>query len=154
PTRRLEDFLEVDVANRALAKSIRLNQRPESIIESDERAYIGRAVRIASGQTTPRRYASLRDLANQEIQLAGADSFSPDRVMSASEVRAIPGRADFERSQQLIRQAQTSRSFEGQAGFIITGATIRSAVASSKVQVKIDNAGARSSEPAIVSVGI
>src|SRR5262249_61458530 len=78
----------------------------------------------------------------------------PDRVMSASEVRAIPGRADFERSQQLIRQAQTSRSFEGQAGFIITGATIRSAVASSKVQVKIDNAGARSSEPAIVSVGI
>jgi hypothetical protein len=53
PTRQLEDFLDNDVTRRAREKSINLNQRPQAIIESDQTAYIGRAIRIASGQPTP-----------------------------------------------------------------------------------------------------
>jgi hypothetical protein len=151
PTRKLEPFLESDVERRAQEKSIRLNQRPDSIIESDETAYIGRAVKIIGSQPTPQRQVSIRDLVNSELQSAGSGLFSPVRIMSSVEVQKIAAETGFDKARDLVRQTQTTRSFETQAGFIIFGASVGAVASSRNLEVEILRPDG-TSEPGLVRV--
>jgi Caspase domain len=151
PTRKLESFLESDVERRAQEKSIRLNQRPDSIIESDGTAYIGRAVKIISSQPTPQRQVSIRDLVNSELQSAGSGLFSPVRIMSSAEVQKITAETGFDKARDLVRQTQTTRSFETQAGFIVFGAPVGAVASSRNLEVEIFRPDSIS-EPGLVRV--
>lgn len=120
PNRLLQPYLEAEVARRARAKSLRLFQRPESYVLSDEKVYIGRVIERPKTTSLPLQLPGLNDLAFLALSEFGVNTmFRPlatgkqpadtsDRAKASDDVvvrTAAAHAEDFARAQATIRAA-------------------------------------------------
>lgn len=135
PNRCLKAFLKREVSLAAQARSIRLNQDPQSIIESDESFYLGRVRRPKRGDVKrppplpAERVASVADIARMEVNLTiGGDPFfegSPPTV-----IRAPAQQFAYEDNVSLLRTSdRMARGRLRHIGVSVTGARVESASA-------------------------
>ena len=94
PNRRLKRYLATEVPKLAQAKSIRLVQKPDSEVNSDEPTFIGHVVgdqRLELGGATP----TVADVAQSELQPYGA--VVPGHSFSTAALSAVANRTGFDR---------------------------------------------------------
>jgi len=127
-----------EVSRRAQAQSIRLTQRPESRVESDDSIYIGRAAALPPlpagpgappPPPPPRRPATITDVANAALDSAGLTTAAPNFWLSDDEVAALDDTSGFS-TQRVARlgvtapRADVPRHFETKTGFVVFGAEV------------------------------
>jgi hypothetical protein len=148
PNRSLKPYLEVEVAKRAQAKSIRLKQRPDAIVESDYNTYIGR-VRTVSYRIPESAPATLGDVATTELRRVGADISKSTTVMSASDLTSISNRTGFDRIKELIaRTQQEPPNLKSPTGLAVTGSPLVRVFSNPRVQTTILHEGNGGNQPA------
>jgi flagellar motor protein MotB len=111
PNRKLKDYLDRDVPKRAHAKSITLEQHPESLIVCRDTIYIGRvsaAAAAAAPPPPPQAIVTIQDVANDAIAGAhgGVGPVTPERG-SATQIANVALKSGFLDAQQRILAAQT-----------------------------------------------
>jgi hypothetical protein len=106
PNRMLKTYLWQEVPRRVQAKSLRLNQKPETIIESDEQTYIGRALTQAAAASSPPTDASnlitFRHVAEMALTKAGLDVLSKPAELSSDLISSSSQNADFQKTREQI----------------------------------------------------
>ena len=154
PNRMLKSYLEKEVPKRAQARALRLNQKPDAIIESDDNTYIGRvAGRVDVNLPTPtpsapnsRAEPTFRHVADLALSDAGLTVFSQGSELSPEWIRRSPENSDFRRTQAKVLNAQAPGSSTG-TGINIVGVGLEFAVSNPRMKVKrlpsTDLAGSR-----------
>ena len=133
PNRNLKAFLAREVNRVAQARSIKLRQLPQSIVESGESVYLGRvAARRGGGTRGPEQprcepVASLSDVARFELgqamtRGAGGESFGTPAI---AERGASSG---FDASVDLLARTDAPTHFETETGVSVSGAQVASAL--------------------------
>jgi hypothetical protein len=108
PNRMLKAYLATEVPRRAQARSIRLNQKPESIVESDEQVYIGRAhapIVVEREPSPPTDVSSLitfGQVADVWLRNVGLDLLSRPLVIPADAIFSSSQNADFQKTRKQI----------------------------------------------------
>jgi hypothetical protein len=134
PNRCLKGFLKREVSEAAQARSIRLNQEPQSIIESDESFYLGRLRRPKRGpkrpvSPLPDRVASVADIARIELnRTIGAgpvfEELPPAVIRDPAQQFAYDGSVGLLRTSDRIARGRLPH-----IGVSVTGARVESASA-------------------------
>jgi hypothetical protein len=131
PNRNLKVYLEGEVTKRAEAKAIRLHQKPDASITSDDTAYIGRAADLQVGSASPPPSGiTLRDVLGQQLKIAGAGEVVSARVGTPiNPVEAANATTAFANVQKNILEAtvtaQKAISFSPSlGGLVVSGAQV------------------------------
>lgn len=131
-TRMLKAYLAQEVPKRAQAKSLRLNQRPESIIESDSDAFIAKAAAIAvpapPDVPEPAPVATIGHLVDSEFKLAGLTQLSLRLALPTAVVAAAVGGPSFRSAQNIVRDVQIPDNLMVASGVAVVGADLKSFV--------------------------
>lgn len=152
PNRRLKLYLEREVPKRAQDKDIKLNQRPDAIIESDDDTYIGRVTTVSS-KIPERAPATLGDVARTELHQAGADLSSNAAVVSVDELSIVSNRTGFDRTKGLIARSQLEPSnLKSSTGIAVRGASLAKLLLNSRFQGKVLDDGDGKDRPASAQV--
>ena len=157
PNRRLKKYLASDVSRRATAKSIRLQQLPQSIIESSsDDTYIGRVSRVSGSLPTPPR-PPLRPVVTVSISpvwsfaALGSRLLAPPRSCGRMKIyRKLSDQTGFGEVRKTIDDATGRTSFETQTGFSVNGSKVIRAVSTTGMRAELVNEGDGEREPAII----
>jgi hypothetical protein len=158
PNRSLKSYLVDDVSRRATAKSVRLQQLPDAILECGETTYIGRAVKSDTTAAPPpppppppQARATVGDLADTELRRAGLSFFSaPNQQLPAQELARVSADTGFGTARQNIMDATGPVSFETQTGFSVNGGRVTRAVSSSGMVAQLLDQGDGDRKPAVI----
>jgi len=132
PNRSLKGFLKREVNRVAQAKSIRLRQLPQSIVESGDTCYLGRVVRRRGEATRGPTAAaepviSVSDVAHFELAAASVGGLDATEL-GVPGVHATAARMGFDASLALVERAEAPDHFETETGVSVTGVEVKSAV--------------------------
>jgi hypothetical protein len=110
--RSLKSYLATEVPRRALAASARLNQKPDSWLESSNTTYIGEVADDAIIRPTPAKGAenptTLRDVGELELfRTAGIGTFAQRPRLFAADVEKSPEKTEFDASWKVIHSQAT-----------------------------------------------
>jgi hypothetical protein len=152
PNRRLKSYLAEEVPKRAQARSIRLDQRPDSKVYSDEPTYIAHV--SGSGQTTSNPPApTLADAARSSIWNLQASGLP--QQYSVQQLNAIAKNSGFDSARNSIVQAQGLPSkLSTRTGFAISGEKLEAVVAQPGVIVRFANSSGNGLATALVEVDL
>jgi hypothetical protein len=148
PNKNLKTYLESEVVKRAEAKSVRLHQRPDATIYSDDTTYIARVTNSFPNEHGPMLSLkpNLQDLAALELQRAGAKDFITLRSeVAADEINSQAGAAEFAKVQVAVlaaREAAKTSLFSRSlfdAGFLISGTQVVQVVTSPNASAELRN---------------
>jgi hypothetical protein len=151
PNTNLADYLLDDVPKRARAKSIKLEQHPDSLVLSRGKIYIGRAATpaVAAAPRPPQSVVTIADVAKDAIARATGGT-SPASVEQRARIESIASETGFSDTKSRILQAPREVHFD--TGFSISGAQLMSVSATPGITAVIayqgDGAG-----PALVRIG-
>lgn len=158
PNRGLKNYLlrEVPKRVRAHAKSIKLHQLPDTIIESGETTYIGRVVRVGRpppvGKPLPAP-ATVLNVVDAELKRTDVGPLSSSReVPDKAEVQQVNKATGFDVARKTILDARGATHFETQTGFSVIGIRVTGAWANLGMGADILNVGDGHLDPAIIRV--
>jgi hypothetical protein len=128
PNRMLKSYLSREVPRRAQELALRLNQKPETIIESDEDTYIARvapdAVVAPSTPTTSSDVTTFRDVAGLALKNVGLNILAKGEELSAHEINLSAEKTIFGTTQAQVFNANAPASFETGCGLNIVGTEV------------------------------
>ncbi|WP_295432891.1 caspase family protein [uncultured Thiodictyon sp.] len=131
PNRGLKAYLKREVNQLAQDKAIRLRQLPQSIVESGEACYLGRAARRRGATTrglaapTMPPVLSVADVARFELRRSAENG--PAAASFSIAMQDTPARSAFDASLAVVERADTPAHFETQTGFAVVGAEVAAA---------------------------
>ncbi|OUL96277.1 caspase family protein [Paraburkholderia hospita] len=152
PNRRLKSYLAQEVPKRAQARSIRLDQRPDSKVYSDEPTYIAHV--SGSGRTTANPPApTVSDVATSAIWSQPASGVQ--QRYSVQQLNAIAKNSGFESARNSIVQARgLPGKLSTRSGFAISGQKLEAVVAQPGIIVKFANSTGNGRPTAFVEVDL
>ena len=138
PTRKLKEFLAMEVPRRARAARSDLEQHPDAEVCSDENAFIAHAATTGiSCDTDPTPTPTLSDVARSAINLRSGAPVTASR----GELESLASSSGFQRAQEVVVSA---RGFpppaDALAGFAVVGQGLKEAVARPGVGIKLADA--------------
>jgi hypothetical protein len=145
PNRSLKAYLNREVNRVAQAKSIKLRQLPQSIVESGESVYLGRVARRRGDGTRgpelarPAPVASVADVARLELgrataTLSASTTAVGTLVVGGAEIdrkalQETAARSGFDASVGLVERAKAPGHFQTETGVSVNGIELKSAIA-------------------------
>lgn len=145
PNRQLRDFLEREVPKRAQAKSIKINQKPHSVICSRDSFYLGEVRAGAPLPAAPVTAPTATDVT--AFMLRGV--FSPSSTPRFSE--AMLKTADeklgvLKRQSEILRlHLKPDQAFLGYTGVVVTGARVAEVVTDLRLTARLANSESQNS---------
>jgi len=133
PNRSLKGYLTREVNRVAQAKSIKLRQLPQSIVESGESVYLGRVARRRGGGTrglgepAAETVVTPSDVARFElarVSTRGVDAAAFD----APAIKGTAASSGFDASVALLGRTDAPTHFETETGVSVAGAQVASAL--------------------------
>lgn len=162
PNRSLKSYLVDDVSRRAQARSVRLQQLPDAILECSDTTYIGQVVRPVKVDPNdpvlpppppppPQARATVGDLTADELNRAGLKFLSTGRrTFNEGELKQVATGTGYATARQTIIDTTAPPSFETQTGFAVHGVRIQRAVSSAGMVADVLDPGDGDRRPAII----
>jgi hypothetical protein len=140
PNRMLKDYLSREVPRRAQAKSIRLNQVPESIVESPESFYMGRvenappsSATISAARPLP---PTIRNVARVELNKVGSNVLGSGSSVESDAAELGRIESDFMQSRMQVEEGRGPESFETGSGINVIGTELENVVCNVRMRVE------------------
>lgn len=137
PNNQLKGYLEREVPKRAQAKSIRLNQTPDTRVMSGEKIYIGRAATVGSPTSDARAAPSIRDVVGLELSRVGAGHLELSAPVALAELGQFSASSGYVEAKNAILTARAPSHFETRTGFSISGARVEAAACHQAVKAEV-----------------
>lgn len=151
PNRNLKDYLLSEVPKRANAKSIKIEQQPETIVECGEATYIGRVRRAGPGSTPADAQPTLSNLVDVELARTGAGFLRPSaRTLPSSEVARLDIETGFGAARKTILNAKAPSHFETRTGLSVNGAIVARAFGTPNMPLELLTQGDGKQQPALI----
>ena len=162
PNRTLKTFLVDDVSRRAQAKSVKLQQLPDAILECSDSTYIAHVIPTTEGTvgTTqppppppppPQPRATLGDVTATPLNRAGLGSFSTARrAFTDADLNRVATETGYGAAQRRVMTSTAPPSFETQTGFAVHGTRITRAVSSPGMRAEVLAPGDGDQQPAVI----
>jgi hypothetical protein len=141
PNRSLKNYLADEVSRRAQARSLRLQQMPDAILECSDSTYIGQVARREKPLSVPPTpsppppmpppSATVSDLTATDLRQAGIQ-FGPvhERRFAADAMAKLEFEIGYAAAKQTISATRPPLSFETETGLSVHGMPIRRALTS------------------------
>jgi hypothetical protein len=137
PSRKLSSYLEREVRRRAAAKPIRMNQFPQTVVNSSDNTYLGRALSVRKSVTTQQLpQATIFDVAGLALTKAGLQTVATEAATRPVGVDAMARDTGFEQTQAIVR-ASAQAPIHSETGFTILGAPVASAITHPAIRTEL-----------------